>query len=272
MPDVNSYIEKLKITNPMRENVVRDAIKSLHLSPGSQGLDAGCGIGYQTLMLAEEVGGGGHVTGLDFQEEFIAIAQEKVVKSESTGNISFRQGDIYDLPFEDNTFNWLWSSDCAGYPARNPEKLMKELSRVVKPGGTIALLIYSSQQLLPGHPLLEARLNATATGIAPFTMDMKPGEHHLRVLGWFRAAGLKESGVQTFVADFYAPLNEEKKRALYELIRMRWEKADKELPKEDMEEYKRLINPDSPDFILNRADFYAFFTYSLFTGKVEYKE
>jgi len=272
MPDVSSYIEKLIITNPMRESVVRDAIKSLQLPPGSHGLDAGCGIGYQTLLLSEEVGGGGHVTGLDFQEDFLAYAQEKVIKPEFSRNISFRQGDIYDLPFEDNTFNWLWSSDCAGYPARNPEKLMKELSRVVKPGGIIALLIYSSQQLLPGHPLLEARLNATTTGIAPFTMDMKPEEHHLRVLGWFRTAGLKKSGVRTFVTDFHAPFNEEIKQALYELIRMRWEKSEREVDKKDWDEYQRLSNPDSPDFILNRADFYAFYTYSLFTGKVEYKK
>ena len=44
--------------------------------------------------------------------------------------------------------------------------LVKELARVVKPGGSVALLAWSSEKLLPGHPLLEGHLNATSAGIA----------------------------------------------------------------------------------------------------------
>ena len=121
--------------------------------------------------------------------------------------VSLRQGDINDLPFDDATFDWLWSASLAGYGADQPLAQLRELARVVRPGGTVSLLIYTSQALIAAHPLLEARLNATAMGIAPFTVDMPPENHWLRAIGWFRAAGLKEVKAQTFVSEVQAPLS-----------------------------------------------------------------
>ena len=66
-----SYIEKLVETHPLRDGLIRSAIRSLGLPAGSRGLDAGCGVGYHTVMLAEEVGPGGHVTGFDLTPEFL---------------------------------------------------------------------------------------------------------------------------------------------------------------------------------------------------------
>jgi hypothetical protein len=49
---------------------------------------------------------------------------------------------------------------------------------------------------------------------------------------------------------------------------MRWGEPRSELSPEEWEEYQRLSQPQSPDFILNQADYYAFFTYSMFRGTV----
>lgn len=49
---------------------------------------------------------------------------------------------------------------------------------------------------------------------------------------------------------------------------MRWEEVRLEVSPEDWLEYQRLSHMDSPDFILNVPDYYAFITYSLFCGKV----
>jgi ubiquinone/menaquinone biosynthesis C-methylase UbiE len=268
VPDTDQYMQRLYESNPMREPLLRSAIEALEIPEGSEGLDAGCGIGLQVPLLAEAVGPSGHVTGLDLRPEFLAEAQGNAEKSGLSGRVSFREGDINRLPFDDDTFDWIWSSDSAGYPAPEPLPLVEELARVVKPGGTVAILVYSSQMLLPGHPLLEARLNATCAGIAPFTESMRAESHWLRALGWLRDAGLLEPKAKTFVADFHAPLSDEIRGALVSLFEMRWTGARSEVSQEDWAVYQCLSQPDSSDFILSHPGYYAFFTESLFLGNV----
>jgi len=268
MPDSKQYIERLCVSNPLRQSYIRSAIQALQLPKGSKGLDAGCGIGLQALLLAEAVGPGGRVTGLDLRPEFLVHAERIAEESRLSAQVSYQQGDVNKLPFDDHTFDWIWSADCVGYPAEEPLPLVKELARVVKPGGSVAILVYSSQMLLPGYPLLEARLNATSAGIAPFTKSMRPESHWLRALGWFHAAGLEQSTAQTFVGEVQAPLGDDIRDALIALFEMRWPGAESEMPEEDWAQYQRLCQPQSPDFILNRRDYYAFFTETLFHGKV----
>ena len=145
---------------------------------------------------------------------------------------------------------------------------------MVRPGGSVAILAWSSEKLLPGYPLLEARLKATTPGLAPFARDRNPESHFLRALGWFRDAGLKEPTVHTFVGDAHAPLTDELYNALVALFQMRWPGVQSELAQRrtDSEhlvaEYRRLCLPESSDFILRHPDYYAFFTYSMFRGRV----
>ena len=268
MTDSDNYIHRLRVTDPMREPILRAAVDALHLPKSSHGLDAGCGIGLQAPLLADAVGRHGHITGLDIRPEFLLEAERVAAEAGLSGRVAFRQGDVNNLPFEDDTFDWLWSASCAGYPAEEPVPLVQEVAGGGKPGGTVAILVYSSQILLPGYPLLEARLNATSAGIAPFTKNMRPESHWLCAVGWFRDAGLEEVKARTFVAEFQAPLTHEIRDALISLLGMRWEGAQSEVSKEDWAVYQRLSEPESSDFILDRPDYYAFFTETLFQGKV----
>ncbi len=267
--EAENYIQKLRITNVLREPVIRSAIQALNLPSGSTGLDAGCGLGFQTVLLAEATGPDGHITGLDLSSEFLKYAENNARETEVSNQISFKQGNINTLPFNKNTFDWILSIDCAGYqPTEKPVTLIKEFARVVKPGGTVTILFWSSQQILPGFPLLEARLNTTSQGIAPYKKNMRPESHIFRALGWFRKAGLKNFSAHTFVSNICAPLDENTQKALHSLLLMRWEKVDKEVSTEDWTLFQQLCNPDSSDYILNCPDYYAFFTYSMFSGKV----
>jgi demethylmenaquinone methyltransferase/2-methoxy-6-polyprenyl-1,4-benzoquinol methylase len=267
-PGMDDYARSLWVSNPLRAPVMQAAVRALDLPPGSRGLDAGCGIGLQAALLAEAVGPAGHVTGLDTSPAFLEHARRLTHVSGLSGRVSFQAGDLNALPFEAGAFDWLWSADCAGYPAPEPGRLMRELARVVRPGGRVAILFWSSQALLPGYPALEARLNATRAGLAPFDAGMPPEAHPLRAPGWFRAAGLERAGAETFVRGVYAPLDGDLRAALTALLHMRWAGAEAELPESDAAAYRRLCRPESPDFIVNRPDYYAFFTYSLFHGWV----
>jgi ubiquinone/menaquinone biosynthesis C-methylase UbiE len=268
MADVDGYAQMLRTTDPLRRPVLSAAISALDLPQGSSGVDVGCGIGLQIPLLAEAVGPRGRVTGLDVKPEFLVFGECLAEEAGISDRVSFREGDVNTLPFEDDTFDWLWSASCAGYGAPEPVPLLEELARVVRPGGTVAILIYTSQALLPGYPLLEARLNATSVGIAPFTTDMRPTSHWLRALGWFCDAGFDEARAQTFVGEAQAPLSDELRAALSALIDMRWDGAEEEVDAKVWAEYRRLCQPDSPDYLLDRPDYYAFFTETLFHGKV----
>ena len=268
MSDPNIYIQRSLEANPLREAVLRSAIQALQLPPGSHGLDAGCGIGLQMLLLAEAVEPKGQIAGIDILPELLAYGENIVRKAGLSERLTFHQGDVSSLPFDNDTFDWVWSADCIGYPAADLLPLLEELMRVVKPGGSVNILAWSSQQLLPGYPLLEARLNASCSAYAPFLNDKSPDQNFLRSLRSFQKAGLEEVRAQTFVGDVQTPLSSGERTALISLFEMLWGEPQAEVSPADWAEYQRLCKPELADLILDVPDYYAFFTYSMFRGKV----
>ena len=268
MTDITTYIRYLETAEPLRASLVADAIGTLQLPPASHGLDAGCGIGLQASLLADTVGPAGRVTALDIEPAFLRYGQQLLEGTETAGRITWREGDLGNLPFNGGTFDWAWSSDCVGYMPDPEVHWLRELARVVRPGGTVAILIWSSEKLLPGHPRLEAHLHATTAGLAPFAHGMAPETHWLCNLGSFHRVGLEQARARTFAGEAHAPLSLGQRRALIDLLEMRWAGAEEELSPQDRKEFLRLCKPDSPDLILDRDDYYGFFTYSLFWGHV----
>jgi demethylmenaquinone methyltransferase/2-methoxy-6-polyprenyl-1,4-benzoquinol methylase len=220
------------------------------------------------MILAETIGVEGHVTGLDFYPELLAYGENLVAKAGLSERISFKEGNINQLPFAHNSFDWVWSADCIGYPLAELTPLLEELIRVIKPGGRIMLLGWTSQQVLPGYPFLEARLNGTCSGYLPHLKGKNPEHNFLRASHWMQAAGQEEVQALTFVGEVLAPLGEGVRAAITALFGMLWGNRTEEVSEEDWREYQRLCHPDSPDFILNLPGYYAFFTYTLFQGRV----
>jgi demethylmenaquinone methyltransferase/2-methoxy-6-polyprenyl-1,4-benzoquinol methylase len=268
MTDTHSYIQRLVEANPLRESLLRSVIQSLQLPPGSRGLDIGCGLGFQELLLAEAIGTGGHVTGLDILPEFLAYAEALAAQAALSEQVMFRQGDMNCLPFEADSFDWAWSVDCAGYPAGEWMPLLHEMMRVVRPGGSIILLAWSSQQLLPGYPVLEARLNATCSAYLPFLSGKRPDENFLRAARWLQEVGMEDIRAQTFVRTVQSPLDPAERTALLSLFDMLWGQPQPEVSPEDWKEYQRLCTSGSSDLVLDLPGYYGFFTYSMFRGKL----
>lgn len=268
MSDARIAIQNALDANPLREPLLRTVIRSLDLPRGSHGLDAGCGIGLQARLLADAVGTNGHVTGVDLSSEALVYGNVHVKDVGYADRITFCEGDVSCLPFEDDTFDWVWSADCVGYPLGELTPFLNELIRVVRPGGSLTILGWSSQQLLPGYPLLEARLNATCSGYVPYYKDQDPQLHFVRALGSFCQVGLQEVKAQTFVGDVQAPLSRGERVALLSLFEMLWGQRQPETSPEDWRDYQRLCEPASSDFVLDIPDYYGFFTYSMFQGTV----
>jgi demethylmenaquinone methyltransferase/2-methoxy-6-polyprenyl-1,4-benzoquinol methylase len=98
--------------------------------PGDRVLDAACGTG--DLAIADKEAGADRVTGLDFSEKMLARAKRKAP-------LEWVQGDMLALPFAESTFD----AATVGFGVRNVADLelaLRELRRVVRPGGRLAIL------------------------------------------------------------------------------------------------------------------------------------
>lgn len=265
-PAILAQINSLEEANPLREPVLRAIVADLKFAPGSHGLDIGCGIGLQTSLLAEATAPAGRVTGLDISPALLEYARTRIQSLPWADHITFQEGDMRSLPFPDDSFDWVWSADCVGYPAGDLLPVLKEITRVVRPGGAIALLAWTSQQVLPGYGLLEAQLNAYASAYTPYLQNQPPEFHFTRAARWLAEAGLTGITARTYVGDLQAPLSAECRTGLASLFAMLWDES--RISAAIRPDYRRLCRADSPDCLLDSPDYYAFFTYTVFSGRV----
>jgi len=93
-------------------------------------LDAGGGTGKWSIPIAKK---GLSVVMCDISQDMLNVASRKVKETGLEGRVSFRQGDICNLPFGDNSFDFvLAEGDPISY-CSNPDMAVKELCRVLKP-------------------------------------------------------------------------------------------------------------------------------------------
>lgn len=124
----------------------KDTMKRMNVQPGDTALDVCCGTGDWSIALAQAVGKDGKVIGIDFSENMLSIAKEKGNKAE-LNQIEWIHGNAMELPFEDNHFDYV----TIGFGLRNVPDYMtvlKEMYRVVKPGGKVVCLETSQPTLI----------------------------------------------------------------------------------------------------------------------------
>src|SRR3954447_17156083 len=78
-----------------------------------------------------------YVVGVDQSAEMLAVARNRLALSAATRKVRLQDGDARELPFEDGTFDALTFTYLLRY-VEDPPAVLRELARVVKPGGTIA--------------------------------------------------------------------------------------------------------------------------------------
>ncbi len=160
-----------------------------YLKLGMNVLDCGCGPGTISIGLAEAVGPNGQVTGIDFVESQIAIAQAR-----SASNLMFRVGSIYELPFDDCAFDLVFSHALFEHLA-NPIRAIQEIRRVLRPRGVAGLCSpdWSGFILSPTNDQVEAAI------IRYRTLQHENGGETCagRQLGsWLEAGGLLMQKIQ----------------------------------------------------------------------------
>jgi ubiquinone/menaquinone biosynthesis C-methylase UbiE len=137
-PQEMDKIEHEAFGNLSQENYNRwfiplaDHILSYSNSQDLDILDVGSGPG----LLAKELGSRSKrftIMGVDISNDALNIAKKKCG---SNPNISFKKGSVYDLPFDDDIFDIVVCKD-SFHHFHNPPKALKEMWRVLKPGGIL---------------------------------------------------------------------------------------------------------------------------------------
>lgn len=123
------------------------AAEQTELRPGDSALDVCCGTGDLAIELARRVTPGGHVVGCDFSEPMLDLAREKVAQRGADG-IRFEWADALELPYDGERFDAV----TVGFGVRNLADLdrgLRELARVLKPGGRAVILEITTPQRPP---------------------------------------------------------------------------------------------------------------------------
>jgi ubiquinone/menaquinone biosynthesis C-methylase UbiE len=146
-------------------------------------LDVGCGPGTITIDLARRVPQG-HVVGVEFVSGPLDGARS-LASSQGVKNVKFEVGDIHDLPFPENTFDVVHAHQVLQHIA-DPAQAFKEMRRVVKQGGIVAVRDTVSSTVYPESEGVDAWRNLQARMRKAKGNDRKAGTH-LHV--WAKEAG-----------------------------------------------------------------------------------
>ena len=151
------------------------------MRPGETVVDLGSGAGFDCFLAARQVGGSGHVIGVDMTHEMLKKARANAARI-GAGNVEFRLGELEHLPVADDAADVV-ISNCVINLVPDKEQVFREAFRVLKPGGRLAVSdILNTVPLPPELQADPALLCGCVAGAAPAE----------RIKSWLAAAGFVE--------------------------------------------------------------------------------
>jgi ubiquinone/menaquinone biosynthesis C-methylase UbiE len=131
--------EFLSFLRPLEMRLAANGI-SQNVFRNRKCLDGGCGGGRATVLMARA--GAARVTALDLAAKNIETTS-RMVERLGLKSVETRQGSLLELPFEDESFDVVWSNGVIHHTV-DPDRALVELARVLKPGGDLWLYVYGS--------------------------------------------------------------------------------------------------------------------------------
>lgn len=158
------FTRGFSLGGPSTANHQRELMRKLAKPGDRRVLDVACGPGLYTREFARPLTGEGVAIGFDLSKPMLAQA----IRDTGSERAAYIRGDAHGLPFADNTFDTVVCF-AALYMMQQPKTVLRELARVVKPGGDVAIFT-SLQTRLSSLPLVRPTIDAAA-GIHVFGKD-----------------------------------------------------------------------------------------------------
>lgn len=125
-----------------------DLAERAGIETGSRILDVGCGLGGPARLLARRYGA--TVTGIDASPAFVEAGQMLTERVGLAGPVSIRLGDALDLPFEDGSFDLVWTQHVS-MNVEDKDTFYRQIRRVLRPGGRLAFHDFVAGDVSPIH-------------------------------------------------------------------------------------------------------------------------
>lgn len=145
----------------------RKTVQAMELSAGSRFLDVACGTCMVTAEAFHQIRTL-QADALDFNENMLRIGREKIERLGVADRVNFVQGDAMNLPYADNSFDAAVSA----FALRNVpdiETVLREMKRVVKPGGMVVTLELAKPSMLGFKQLYNFYFDAVMPAFAKFS-------------------------------------------------------------------------------------------------------
>jgi len=179
--------------------LTRWAIRLMGIQPGDHILDVGCG-GGMAIQLIAEIAAEGFVAGIDYSEEMVEQARKRNAAAVQAGRVEIKHGNVAALPYDDESFDKVITVE-SFYFWPDPVASLREVRRVLKPGGLLALAMEGSKEAsnrqkmaamaarmeFPIFSGAEMEAMLTAAGFSQARFEAAPE----KAAGWLCAQGVK---------------------------------------------------------------------------------
>jgi ubiquinone/menaquinone biosynthesis C-methylase UbiE len=135
------------------------------LAPGERVLDVACGTGLVTLAAARAVGPAGQAIGVDLAGQMVDAARERAQQCRAS-NASFARMDAEHLDLPDASFDVALCALGLMY-VPEPEQALREMRRVLRPGGRLVLAVWGERARCGWAPLFEIVDAEVASEVCP---------------------------------------------------------------------------------------------------------
>lgn len=235
-------------------------LQAAGLQRGWKVLDAGCGVGSFLPLMSEMLGASGHITATDLAPENVQLVAERIATSKLSVQcpVQTRVGSVLAIDDAEGTYDAVWCSAVLQYLSDDElNRALNEFRRVVRPGGLVIIKDFATTywQFQPMDPTLLWRwLDAGRRANVAYTKQIL---RNIQLPQIARHAGYANIKTSTTLVERFAPISLADRDFLAGVLE--WlSKSAAALPLslEDIEQWRRTSDRQSPDYLLDSPDYY----------------